>query len=85
MVVDGKKTSPTFNQVVSTQTLGRENGNTIVAIDEAANRLVTTSTIDHETHILDATNHDLLNTIESTQNAVRASIDLQTHRAYVTG
>ena len=85
VVVDGKKTSPTFNQVVSTQTLGRENGNTIVAIDEAANRLVTTSTIDHETHILDATNHDLLNTIKSTQNAVRASIDLQTHRAYVTG
>ena len=74
-----------FNTIVSTQVLGRENNQTNVVIDEAANRLITTSGIDHESAIIDTTSHDLLLTIKSAQSTLRASIDAQTHRAYVTG
>ena len=85
VVIDGARTSATFNQIVATIPLGRDNGAGILAIDEAANRLIATSTTDHESAVIDTAANAIVDTVKSTQTVVHATIDGATHRAYVTG
>ena len=85
VVVDGKRGSGTINTIVTTINLGRENGSATMAVDEASNRLIATSTADLRSHIIDTTNNTIVATIMATQSVGRVSLDPATHRAYLTG
>ena len=85
VVVDGNRTSPTFNTIKTTLAVGREDNNTMVAVDQAANRVITTSRADLKSTVIDATTNAVIGTISATQPVTRVAIDAVHHRAYVAG
>ena len=87
VIVDGKKTSPDYNKILTTVNLGRENGSATMAVDETGHRVIATSPQDLRAHIIDATNPNasIVATIMSTQPASRVTINPTTRRAYLSG
>jgi uncharacterized repeat protein (TIGR01451 family) len=82
-IVDGKRGSVTFNQISTTLAIGRETGQTTMAIDEAQDRLVLTSAADLKTTIVNTATNAWLADVLSNQPSVRVTVDPQSHRAYV--
>src|SRR5262249_12012306 len=85
VVIDGNRASPTFNTILTTLALGREDGTTMVVVDEAANRVITTSRSDLKTSVIDALSNSIVGTVPATQTRTRIAADTAHHRAYVIG
>src|SRR5262249_26953469 len=84
-VIDGNKASPTFNTILAARALGREDGTTMVVVDEAANRVITTSRSDLKTSVIDAVSSAIVGTVSATQTRTRIAVDTVHHRAYIIG
>ena len=85
IIVDGKRTSPTFNTIVAQLALGREDGSGDIAVDQTGNRVVVTSNIDFRTTVIDALSDTVVNTIPAVMTRFRIGINPLNHRAFVTG
>src|SRR5262249_36450185 len=85
VIVDGNRSSATFNTILTMLALGREDGTTMVAVDETANRVIATSKSDLKSTIIDAVTNAIVGTVAATQPRTRIAIDPIHHRAYVLG
>ena len=59
--------SATFNTILTTLPIGREDGSTMVAVDEVNNRVIATSRTDLRTTIINATTNAIIGNTQSTQ------------------
>ncbi len=84
-VVDGNRSSATFNTILTLLPIGREDGQTMVRVDQTANRVITTSRSDLRTTIVDALDHSIVAAVQSTLPPTRITLDPAHNRAYVTG
>ena len=84
-VIDGDRSSLTFNTVLTQIVLGRENGNTDLVVDQTGKRVITTSSLDDKTTVIDVATNAILDTIPSAQGAFRIGLNAATHRAFITG
>ena len=85
IIVDGKRTSPTFNTIVAQLTLGREDGSGDIAVDQSGNRVVVTSNSDFQTAVINALTDTVVNTVPAVMTRFRIGINPVNHRAFVTG
>src|SRR5262249_5309250 len=83
-VIDGTRASPTFNTILTTLSLGRENFNTRLMVDEAANRVITLSPIDYQISVINATTSAIVGTIQLKQAPLNLALNTQLHRAYAS-
>ncbi len=83
VVVDGDRASPNFNTVVATIDVGRAINAGDILVDEALNRVVSTSFIDFKTSIIDATTNTVVSSIPSTQAPSGAALNRITHRLFI--
>ena len=85
IIVDGKRTSPTFNTIVAQLALGREDGSGDIAVDQSGNRVVVTSNSDFQTAVINALTDTVVNTVPAVMTRFRIGINPVSHRAFVTG
>jgi YVTN family beta-propeller protein len=81
MVVDGKRSSSTFNTVLAAIEVGRWGYS--VAVDESLNRVITNSFWDLRTFIVDGSTNTVMRVIPSMQTPSDVALNRVTHRAYV--
>ena len=81
MVVDGTRSSSTFNTVLAAIEVGR--WGYAVVVDESLNRVITNSFWDLRTFIIDGSTNTVMRVIPSTQIPSGVALNRVTHRAYV--
>jgi YVTN family beta-propeller protein len=83
IVVDGKRSSATFNAVVANIPVGRTANSGDIVVDEGLNRIVVTSFFDMRTTIIDGATNSIAAIFTSTQIPSDVAVNRVTHDAYV--
>jgi parallel beta-helix repeat protein len=83
-IIDGQRGSPSRNTVVATLNVGRENGQTDIAIDEATGRAITVGNYAFQADVIDLNLNGLAGTIPLSTYGQDVAIDPIHHRAFVS-
>ena len=86
VIVDGDPNNvATFNTILAQPTVGRDFNTPTIAVDAAADRVITSAGTDRYTAVLNATTGALITNVPVPNGIASISIDPVAHRAYVAG